>query len=179
MRTHHVEVGLDLCILKWTVIPNTTEYCVPPSACQDYSVTTIAELKSHFKHLSYLTVSLVWRDAIRHQKQQQKSHFECYITLRQWSPHVKAATTCFYCDQSAPACPWERTSNLNRRTTAHIQGTTIRAEYVYLEETDLSKSHSCFLLFIHRHQKQLFWCLWFIVIPKKSFRKLNWFMIFI
>ena len=39
-----------------------------------------------------------------------KKSFWVFITLRQWSPQVKAATKCYYCNQSAPAYPWQRTS---------------------------------------------------------------------
>ena len=39
-----------------------------------------------------------------------KKSFWVLITLRQWSPQVKAATTCYYCNQSAPTCTWQRTS---------------------------------------------------------------------
>ena len=39
-----------------------------------------------------------------------KKSFWVFITLRQWSPQVKAATTCYYCNQSAPAYTWQRTS---------------------------------------------------------------------
>ena len=73
-------------------------------------VTTIAELKSHFKHLSSQTISLGWGDAIRHQEVRRRKSFWVSITLRQWSPQVKAATTCYYCNQSAPAYTWQRTS---------------------------------------------------------------------
>ena len=81
--THHGEVGLDLYTLKWTVIPGTMEHRVPPWACQDFPVTRIAELKSHFKHLSSQTISLVWGDSIKDQKVQQKRSFSVFITLRQ------------------------------------------------------------------------------------------------
>ena len=40
----------------------------------------------------------------------QKKSFWVFITLRQWSPRVKAATKCYYCNQSAPAYTWQRTS---------------------------------------------------------------------
>ena len=56
---------------------STREQCMSPCACQDFPVTTIAELKSNFKHLSFQSISLVWGDAIRHQEVQQKSHFDC------------------------------------------------------------------------------------------------------
>ena len=39
-----------------------------------------------------------------------KKSFWVFITLRQWSPQVKATTTCYYCNQSAPAYTWQRTS---------------------------------------------------------------------
>ena len=39
-----------------------------------------------------------------------KKSFWVFITLRQWSPQVKAATACYYCNQSAPAYTWQRTS---------------------------------------------------------------------
>ena len=74
--THRVEVGLNLYTLKWTMTPSTMEHRVPPCACQNFPVTKIAELKSHFKK-----ISLVRGDATRHQKVRQKSH----LTLRQWS----------------------------------------------------------------------------------------------
>ena len=73
-------------------------------------VTTIAELKSHFKHLSSQTISLGWGDALRHQEVRRRKSFWVSITLRQWSPEVKAATTCYYCNQTAPAYTWQRTS---------------------------------------------------------------------
>ena len=39
-----------------------------------------------------------------------KKSFWVFITLRQWSPQVKTATKCYYCNQSAPAYTWQRTS---------------------------------------------------------------------
>ena len=39
-----------------------------------------------------------------------KKSFSVFITLRQRSPQVKAATTYYYCNQSAPAYTWQRTS---------------------------------------------------------------------
>ena len=39
-----------------------------------------------------------------------KKSFWMYITLIQWSPQVKTATTCYICNQSAPAYTWQSTS---------------------------------------------------------------------
>ena len=52
-----------------------------------------------------------------------KKSFWVFITLRQWSPQVKAATTCYYCNQSAPAYTWQRTSKRQENRTAHCQFT--------------------------------------------------------
>ena len=57
-----------------------------PCACQDFQVTTVEELKSHFKHLSSQTISLVWGDAIRYQEVRKKVLLTIYNSQTMISP---------------------------------------------------------------------------------------------
>ena len=53
-----------------------------------------------------------------------KKTFWVFITLSQWSRQVKATTTCYYCNQSAPAYTWQCTSKRqanNRARSRHKQ----------------------------------------------------------
>ena len=68
------------------------------------------------------------------------------ITLRQWSPQVKAATICYYCNHLAPGCTWQRTyiqETGESPRTAKAQ--TIRAKicsYSWFYSTYISAQYS-------------------------------------
>ena len=141
-RTHRVEVWLDLCTLTWTVIHGQYNgvLCAP---------TRLSRLPSHNniraeKSCQAFNLSDNKPSMGRRQKMRQKSHFECLLLsdndLFKWRP-LRHATIATSRNQTT-----HDNVHPKRRTTAHIQGTTIRAK-----ETLCSKG----LKFNHSSVKQI------------------------
>ena len=98
-----------------------------PCAWQNFPVTTITELKSHFKHFSSQTISLGWGDAIGHQEVFENVILSVYNTQTMISAS-KGRYEMLLLQPVGLSLHVTTYVQENRRTTAHCQGTTRRAK---------------------------------------------------